>query len=159
MNHCLAQVFRVGLSLRLPNRDFVRRPIVFQNQWMIHRDICRPLFKIAYRVAPCGHHVTQQLIRFRYRTGRPVDKARLHASPSLYEARPIGCREWPDVKPLHSFCTLLKPGFRMPPVAAYFHGASIFSSTELGAKSLSLPLSVQKERNDSCNQNYGHSNN
>ncbi|MGA2591856.1 MAG: hypothetical protein ABSH32_18245 [Bryobacteraceae bacterium] len=149
MNHCLAQVFRVGLSLRLPKSDFVRCPVVFHNQWMIHRDICRPLFKIAYRVAPCGHHVAQQLIRFRHRTGRPVDEARLDASPSLYKARPIGCREWPDVKPLHSFCTLLESGFRMPAVAAYLHGASIFSSAELSAKSLSLPLSVQKERRDS----------
>jgi hypothetical protein len=31
MNHCLAQIFRVGLPLLLPKRDFVSRSVVFQN--------------------------------------------------------------------------------------------------------------------------------
>ena len=72
MNHCLAQVFRVGLPKSLPKCDFVGCPIVFQNQWMVYRNICGALFKVAYRIAPRGHHIAQQLIGFRYRAGGAI---------------------------------------------------------------------------------------
>ena len=81
MNHCLAQFFRAGLPARLPKRDFVSRPVVFQNQWMIHGDIRRHLFKVTYRIATRRHHIAQQLVRFSYRTGGAVNEARLDSSP------------------------------------------------------------------------------
>jgi hypothetical protein len=157
VNHCLAQVFRASLPPRLPERYFVSRSVVFQNQWMIHGDICRLLFKVTYRIAPRGHHITQQLVRFRNRTGGAVNKARLDSAPGCYEARTIACRERPDVKPLDSLCALFEPGFRLPAVAAFLHGASIFSITELSAQSSSPTLSMQKERHDAYNQNHDES--
>src|SRR5579862_8130585 len=108
MNHCLAQVFRAGLPLRLPNHDFMSRSIVLKNPGMIHRDIRGPLFKVTYRIAPCGHHIAQQLVRFRYRTGRAVNETRLDCAPSLRETRTIACREGSDVKCLDSLGALLE---------------------------------------------------
>jgi hypothetical protein len=121
---------------------------------MIYGDICRPLFKVTDRIAPRGHHITQQLVRFRYRTGGVVNEARLDSAPGLYEARTIACRERPDVKPLDSLCALFESGFPMPPVTAFLHGASILSATELCAQSFSPALSLQKERGDACNENH-----
>jgi hypothetical protein len=97
------------------------------------------------------------LVRFRYRTGRAVNEARLDSAPGLYEARTIACRERPDVKLLDSLSALFEPGFRMPPVAACLHGASIFSATELCAQSLRPALSVPKERGDACRENHDES--
>jgi hypothetical protein len=136
INHCLAQFFRAGTPSRLPKRDFVSRSVVFQNQWMIHGNICCPLFKVAYRIAPRGHHLTQQLVCFRYRTGWAVNEARLDSPPGLYEARTIACSERPDVKRLDSLPALFEPGFRMPSITALLHGAIIFSATELSAQTL-----------------------
>ena len=120
---------------------------------MIHRDICRPLFEVTYRIAPRGHHITQKLVRFRYGTGRAVNKARLDSAPGLDEARAVGCRKRLDVKLLDSLRALFEPGFGMPPVAAFLHGASIFSATELSAQSCSAALPVHKERRDGCHEN------
>jgi hypothetical protein len=46
----------------------------------------------------------------------------------------------------------------MPTVAAFLHGASVFSATELSAQSFSPALSVQEERGDACNENHNESN-
>jgi hypothetical protein len=97
------------------------------------------------------------LVRFRYRSGGAVNEARLDSAPGLYEALTIACRERPDVKPLDSLFALFEPSFRMPPVAAFLHGASIFSVTELGAQSFSPALPVQKERGYACNQDHDES--
>ena len=51
MDHCLAQVFGICPPLRLTNRDRVGCTVIFHNQWMVHRNICRPLFKVGYRIA------------------------------------------------------------------------------------------------------------
>jgi hypothetical protein len=158
MDHCLAQLFRVGLAPYLPKRDFVSRSVVFQNQRMVHGDIRHPLFKGAHRIAPRGHYIAQQLVRLRYRTGGAVDEARLDSAPGLYEALPVACRERPDVKGLDSLRTLFQPGFRMLPVAAFLHGASVFSAAELSAQSFSPALSAPKERGDACNDNYDERN-
>jgi hypothetical protein len=98
------------------------------------------------------------LVSFRYRTGGGVNEARLDSAPGLYEARAIARRERPDVKPLNSLCALFEHGFRMPTVAAFLHGASVFSATELSAQSFSPALSVQEERGDACNENHNESN-
>ena len=47
----LPQVLGAGLASRLPDRDFVSGSVVFQNQWMIHGDIRRTLFKVTYWIA------------------------------------------------------------------------------------------------------------
>jgi hypothetical protein len=65
MNHCLAQVFSVGLPPRLSKCDFVGCSVGFQNQWMVYGDICHALFKVTYRIAPRGYHIAQQLVGFR----------------------------------------------------------------------------------------------
>jgi hypothetical protein len=153
MNHCLAQVFGVGLPSCLPKGDFVSRSIVLENQWMIHGDIRRPLFKVTYWIATRGHHITQELVRFRYGSRRSVNEARLDSLPGLYKACPVTCRERLDVQPLDSLCSFFECGFRMPPVAAFLYGALIFSSSELSAKSFSPALSVQEERGDARNEN------
>jgi hypothetical protein len=49
MNHGLAQVFGAGLPPRLTKRALVGCTVIFENQWMIHGDIRRTLFKVANR--------------------------------------------------------------------------------------------------------------
>jgi hypothetical protein len=46
----------------------------------------------------------------------------------------------------------------MPPVAAFLHGASVFSAAELSAQSFSPALSPPKERGDACNDHYDERN-
>jgi hypothetical protein len=93
MNHCLAQVFRAGLPPRLPERDFVSSPVVFENQWMIHGDIRGPLFKVTDRIASRRHHITPQAVRCRYGAGGAVNEARLNTAPGIDEARAIASRQ------------------------------------------------------------------
>src|ERR1051326_8541029 len=127
MNHCQAQVLRVRLPLYLPERDFVGRPVVLQNHWMIHGDICRPLFKVAYRVAPRGHHIAEELVRFRH-------------------------RKRSDWKRLDSLCALFEPRLRPPPVASFLDGTSIFSATELSTQSFSPALAEYQKRDHAGNK-------
>src|ERR1022692_3861794 len=83
MNHCLAQLFRSGLSGHLAKCDFMGCPVVFEDQWMIHGDIGRPLFKVGNRIASCGHHIAQQPVRLTDRTGGAVYETRLQSAPGL----------------------------------------------------------------------------
>jgi len=55
MDHCLAQIFGIGLALSLTERDVVGRSIILKHQRVVHRDICRPLFKVAYGIATLFH--------------------------------------------------------------------------------------------------------
>jgi hypothetical protein len=119
---------------------------------MIHGDICRPLFKVAYRVAPRGHHIAEELVRFRHRTGRPVDETRLDFTPGLHEARTIGGRKRSDVKRLDSLCALFEPRLRPPPVASFLDGTSIFSATELSTQSFSPALAEYQKRDHAGNK-------
>ena len=57
VNHCLAEIFCAGLPPCLTERYFVCRPVILKNQRMVHGDICRPLFKVTYRITTCGHHI------------------------------------------------------------------------------------------------------
>jgi hypothetical protein len=157
MNHCLTQVFRGGLPPRLLKGDFVGLSVVFQDQRMIHGDICRALFKVTYRIAAGGHHIAQELVRFRDRTGGAVNEARLDSAPGLCEARAISCRERAKVERLDSFGALIEPGFPKAPAAAFLHGASLFSATELSAQSFSPTLAMQQKRGDAGNQNHAES--
>jgi len=68
MNHGLAQVLGRGMSKPLANRDFVGFTVVVDHYRMVHRNICRPLFKVSYRIAACRHYIAQKLVGFRYRT-------------------------------------------------------------------------------------------
>ena len=158
MDHGLAQVFRVGLPACLPECDFMGRSVVFQNQRMIDGDVRRPLFKVTDRIAARGHHIAQQQVGFCDRTGGPVDKARLDSAPGIHEARAISCRERPDMQSLDSLQAVFEAGFPMPPVAAFLHGASIFSASELGAQLFRVALPVQKQRGDACQDNHCKSN-
>jgi hypothetical protein len=121
---------------------------------MVDGNIRRRLFKVAYRVAPRGHHIPQQPVGFRYSTGWAINEARLDSAPRLCEARAIGCRERPDVKCLDPLCTLLQTGLAMPPVATFLHSASIFRATELTTQPFRPALAVNKKRDNACGQNH-----
>jgi hypothetical protein len=112
---------------------------------MIHGDICRPLFEVTHRVASRRHHTTQQLARFRYRTCRTIDKARLHSAPGFHEAGAIFGRERTDVKRFDALRTPLECRFRMPPATVLLHGPSIFGASELSLESLRPALSEQED--------------
>jgi hypothetical protein len=157
MNHCLAQVFSVGLSLSLTNRDFVGRPVICENQWMVHGNIGRSLLKVTHRIAACGHHIAQQLIGLRDRASGAVNEPRLHPGPRLYEARTITWGERLDVQTLYSFCALFEPGFRLPAAAVFLHSAVIFSA-KLSAQPSSSAPSEKNPRGDAYNHNHGESN-
>ena len=63
------------------------------------------------------------------------------------------------MKPLDSLCALFEPGFPVPAVAAFLHGASIFSPTELSAQPFSPSLPQKKERSKACNENHDEADN
>jgi hypothetical protein len=97
------------------------------------------------------------LVGFRYRTGGAVHKPRLDFAPGIYEACTIAGRERSDVEAFDSFCALVEPGFRMPPITALLHGARIFSATELAAQSFGPALSEKEQRRDTRNHNHDES--
>src|ERR1700693_3603077 len=119
----------------------MRGAVIFQDHWMIHRNVRSTLLKVGYWIATRGHHVSQQLVRFRYCPGRCINKPRLHLAPRFYEARVIGWREWPDVETFDSFFALFEPGFRMPPAATFFQRAVILGASEPRAQSCRPALS------------------
>jgi hypothetical protein len=112
------------------------------------------LFKVADRVTLRGHHIPQQLVRLRYRTGLAINEARLHSAPELHDTRAITCRERMYVRLFDSLFTLFEPRFRLPPTAVLVHGASMFSVPELSAQPSSSTLPEQKKRGDDCNENH-----
>jgi hypothetical protein len=151
MNHCLAQLFGVGLPARLPERNLVSRPVVLQNQRMIHGDIRRALLKVADRIAPRGHYIAQQLVRFRYSPGGAVNEARLDPAPGVYKARTIAGCERTHMEGLDSLRAPFQFGFRARNVAAFLHGAGVLSLAKLSAQPRGPALSMRKVRGDTCN--------
>ena len=123
MNHGLPQVFGIGLALRLAKRDSMGRPIICQNQRMVHGDVGGTLLEIAYRVASCGHDVAQELIRFRHCAGGAIHEVCLDLAPGILEARTIGGRERLEVETFDPFRALFEPGLRASPVTAFLYGA------------------------------------
>jgi hypothetical protein len=97
MNHALAQFFGAGLSLRLEKRASVGRTVIFENQRVIYGDVCRTLFKVAYRIAARGHYVAQQLVGIRYCASGTVNEPRLDSAPRFDKPRTITRSELPDV--------------------------------------------------------------
>jgi hypothetical protein len=97
MNHALAQFFGAGLSLRLKKRASVGRTVIFENQRVIHGDVCRTLFKVAYRITTRGHHVAYQLVGIRYCASGTVNEPRLDSAPRFHKTRTITRSERPDV--------------------------------------------------------------
>jgi hypothetical protein len=142
----------------LKKRALVGCPVIFQNQWMVHGDIRRTLFKVAYRIATRGHHVTQQLVGFSHRTSGAVNETRLDSAPGRDKARPIARSERPDVQTLHSICAFVQAGFRFPPAPAFFHRAGIFSATKLSAESFRTALSKKKPHGDARDHHHGDNN-
>src|SRR6202035_2634171 len=126
MNHRLAQIFRSGLATRTAGRDFMRGPVIFHNQWMVHGDIRRPLFKLTYGITAGGHHVAEQLVCLGNRIFRAVNELRLNLVPGSDVALPVAGRERPDGKSLDTFFSSLETGFRLPPASAFFDRARIF---------------------------------
>src|ERR1019366_10675151 len=145
MNHCLAQVLRRGLSPRLAKRDFVGSTVILDYQRMVHRNICRPLFKFSYRIAAGRHHIAQKLVGFRYRTPGTVNEPPLELAPRLCEPRPVAWGERADVESLHTFRAPFEPGFRMPPAPAFHQGAGILSATKLSPHPFCPALSENKQ--------------
>src|ERR1700730_1639757 len=134
VNHGLAQVFGASLSPRLTKRALVGCPVIFENQWMAHRDIGLTLFKVAYRIATRGHHIAQQLVGVCYCATWAVNEPRLDSAPGLDKPRTIARSERPDVQALHSFCALVEHRLCLPPAPAFFfQGAGIFRATKLSA--------------------------
>jgi len=157
MDHCLAQVFCTGLSLRLAKRDFVGFSIFSHDQWVVHGDISRALLEVTYGIAARRHHITQELVGFRYRNCGAIHKPSLDFAPGVFEPRTVGGHERPDAETLDSCRALVESGFRVPPVAAFLHGMGIFSSAEPAAKSFGPALSKIEQPRDARNHNHGES--
>ena len=152
MDHCLTQVLCAGPPLRMAQRDFVGGSVILQNQWMVHGDICRTLFKVTYRIAAAGHHIAHQLVDFRYRAGWVVNEPRLNPAPGFCEAETIVWREWSDMETLDSFLALFETGFRKPLVPAFLQGAGIFRAKP-STQSFSPALFENDQRGDTDNHN------
>jgi hypothetical protein len=146
------------MSKPLANRNFVGFTIVVNHQRMVHRNICRPLFKVSYRISARRHHITQKLVGVRYRTPGTVNEPSLDAAPRLCESRPVAWGEWLDVEGLDTVIAPFKPGFSMPPAPAFCQGAVIFSSTKLSAQPFCPALSENKHQGDACNDNHAECN-
>ena len=57
------------------------------------------------------------------------------------------------------FRAFIEPGFRMPPAAAFLHGAGIFSAAELAAQPIGPALSKKEQRRYDRNHNHYQGNN
>jgi len=114
MNHGLAQIFRSGLATRMAHRDFMRRAVIFHNQWMVDGDIRRALVKLIHGVTACGHHLAEQVVCLGNRILRVVNELGLNLTPRSNIARPFARRERPDGKSLDTFFSLFEPGFHFP---------------------------------------------
>jgi hypothetical protein len=77
----------------------------------------------------------------------------LDSAPSLQETGAIAWRERPDMKPFDSLRALFQPGFPMPPVAVFLHGAGIFRIAELGTQFFCPALPVKQESRKGRDQN------
>jgi hypothetical protein len=89
MDHGLPQVFGVGFPTCLAKRALMSSPVIIENQWMVHGDIGRALFKVAHWIAPSRHHIAEQLVGLGYCSAGPVNEARLHSGPGFDEPRTI----------------------------------------------------------------------
>lgn len=81
MDHGLSQILRCRCAVPLGNVDPVRRPIVFDDPWMVDRHVVRPLFELVHGVATLAHDLCHELIGSRHRLGGLIDKALLKISP------------------------------------------------------------------------------
>jgi len=141
----------------MTQRNFVGGSVIFQNQRMVHGDICRTLLKVTYRIAAAGHHITHQLVDFRYRTGWVFNEAPLNPAPGFCEAETIVWHEWSDMETLDSFLPLFETGFRKPLVPAFLQGAGIFWAKP-SAQSFSPALFKNDQRADTDNYNPDYQN-
>jgi hypothetical protein len=115
----------------LAKGDFVGFPVIVDHQRVVHRNICRPLVKVSYRIAAGRHHIAQELVGFCHRTPGTVNEPPLDAAPQICKSRPVGWGERADVETLDTIGASFEPGFPMPPAPAFRQGASILSATKL----------------------------
>src|SRR5579863_9251746 len=112
----------------MADRDFMSRPVIFHDQWMVHGDIRRALFKVTYRITAGAHHGAEQLVGLGYRTLGVVNELCLHLAPGLDIDLPVLGRERPDGESLDPFFSLLESGFPLPTAPAFRECAGIFRS-------------------------------
>jgi hypothetical protein len=158
VNHRLAQIFGAGLPLRLKKCAPVRRTVIFENERMVHRDIRRSLFEVAYRITARGHHVAQQPVGIRYGSTGAVNESRLYSGPRVDKPRAIGLSYLSDVQALHSVGSLVEYCFCLPLAPAFFHGAGILSTTKLTAQSFCSASTIEDPSEDADDCYNRHSN-
>ncbi len=154
VNHGLAQVFGAGLAPRLKKSAFVSYTIIVENQWMIHRNICRTLFKITHWIATRGHHIAQQSVGVGYRASGAVNESRLDSAPGVDKTRPIAGSKRPDMQGLHSVRALIERRFCLPPAPAFFQCASIFGATKLSAQLLRPAFSAEEPNSNARSHHH-----
>ena len=98
----------------MADRDFMCGPVMFHDQWMIHGDIRRALFKITYGITTGGHHVAEQSVGLAYGTFGVINKLCLNLAPGRDTTVPVAWRERTDCETLNAFFSLLEPGFPFP---------------------------------------------
>src|ERR1700676_386530 len=134
----------------------MRGPVIFYNQWMVHGDVRRALFKVTYRITAGGHHVAEQLVGLGYGTFGVVNELRLNLAPGRKVELPVAWRELPDCETLNTFLSLLEPGFPLPSPPAFLDSAGIFRS-ESCAQSFRSAFTNKKPNGDACDQRHGNS--
>ena len=83
MNHCCSEIFGGGCVLTNSQCNLVGRPVVFHHTGMVDRNVGGTLIEFGYGIAANLHDRGNQVVRFRDRALRGIDKAGLHGLPLL----------------------------------------------------------------------------
>src|SRR5580704_3081679 len=139
----------------MADSDFMRGPIILDDQWMVHGDIRRALFEITHGITACGHYVAEQLIGLCDRFFWVIHELGLDRAPGRDIALTVACRERTDGKSFNTFFSLFEPGFGLAPASAFLDGTRIFGS-EPSLQSLGFALPEKHRRSNTHNSDKNH---
>jgi hypothetical protein len=82
----LTHVFRWGVATRSADRYRVCCTVVFDDAWVIHRDVCGALLELTHRVAARLHYLGAESVGLSDRPLGIIHELALDLSPGLGEA-------------------------------------------------------------------------
>src|SRR3954464_9812809 len=124
---------------------------------MLDGDIGRPLLEVVDRVATIPHDALHQVVRFRYRSRRIVDEARLRRLPLLAVAPARIVRQRPELELFVTLLTLRELAFGLPATAGLLQLAVVLRAEAILQRA--RPTRAQRAPQHPDNDDRGHDGN